>query len=123
MAPSCSEAAVIDISEPPVDAALAAKRAAILAKVAAAREGEPADAEDPKAVAAKLAAIAASVSAARLASAAPLKEAGGSARKVTATDLFGLEGTTLHEETQNFTPEVKEYRMQGNYGATKFIKP
>ena len=41
---------------------------------------------------------------------------------MTAKDLFGLEMKEAKEDTrQEF--DVRSYRMQGNYGATKFIKP
>ena len=51
------------------------------------------------------------------------RQCGGPQRKATEKDLFGndamqgmLEGTR-----QDF--DVKDFRMQGNYGHTKFIKP
>jgi hypothetical protein len=48
-----------------------------------------------------------------------------SARKLTEADIFGMDGSEsrAHEGNGVDTPEVKDYRMQGNYGATKFIKP
>ena len=41
--------------------------------------------------------------------------------KVTARDLFGFEAKA--EEKVSEKVDVKDFRMQGNYGATKFIKP
>ena len=45
------------------------------------------------------------------------------ARKVTTKDLFGMDKVEGSATLANWHEEVKEYRMQGNYGATNFIKP
>jgi hypothetical protein len=67
--------------------------------------------EEEVAMTAKRAAVAAAVAAAKNAA----------ARKLTTKDLLGMD--EVREEVQNSVPEVKDYRMQGNYGHTKFIKP
>lgn len=106
-----------------------AKRAAIVAAVVSARKEEAAkaavklpdaascaeDAESKRAVQmeAKRAAVQAAVAAARKAD----------VRKVTAMDLFGQELSRQQLDPSSIAPEVKDFRMQGNYGHTKFIKP
>ena len=44
-------------------------------------------------------------------------------RKLTEKELLGMEISTEKSSNRLDMPEVKDYRMQGNYGATKFIKP
>ena len=90
-----------------------ATRAAILAAVTAARKAHT-DVVRAAAVEAKRAAVMAAVAAAK----------GADARRVTTKDLFGMEKVEGSDDPRNLArEEVKEYRMQGNYGATKFIKP
>ena len=106
-----------------------AKRLAVEAAVAAAREayGQPEDAK-ASAMAAKRAEVAAAVAVAMAERKAGKAPAGGEnsrqtgdERKVTAKDLFGFEAKSEEKHKEEY--EVKEFRMQGNYGATKFIKP
>lgn len=125
-------ASALDSAPASDDDELKAKRLAVEAVVAAAREayGQPEDARSA-AMAAKRAEVAAAVAAAlaaRKAGKAPAhaeaaRQQGGNSevRKVTAKDLFGFDARA--EEKQSVAPDVKDYRMQGNYGATKFIKP
>lgn len=90
-----------------------ATRAAILAAVAASRKAH-AEAARAAAIEAKRAAVMAAVAAAK----------GADARKVTTKDLFGMDKVEGSSDSRSLAhEEVKEYRMQGNYGATKFIKP
>ena len=141
---SCSAPSAAPIA--PGAEAMAAKREQILAAVAAARknaspEGSQADAADE--LTRRRAEIAASVATARKEAAgeAAVAEArramsqakgeqgrqtrgeGEAARKVTAKDLFGMEAMLAEEAKSLARDEVRDYRMQGNYGATKFIKP
>ena len=47
-------------------------------------------------------------------------------RKLTDADLFGVTSADQGQSSgrsNSSAPDVKDYRMQGNYGATKFIKP
>lgn len=115
------------------DRELKAKRDAIAAAVAAARarakgvEAEPADADaHAAAIDAKRAAIAAALALAQARDAASAAEDATATksdrRKLTAKDLFGFEEETAAEMSNN-KADVKDYRMQGNYGHTKFIKP
>ena len=107
---------------------LKAQREMVEAAIAAARQsyGQP-EGDEETAMAAKRAEVAAAVAVAlaqRKAGKAPAQPEASRQReskKVTAKDLFGFDAKP--EEKQSLAPDVKEYRMQGNYGATKFIKP
>ena len=92
---------------------LSATRAAIVAAVAAARKAHD-EAKRAAAMEAKRQAVAAAVAAAQKAD----------ARKVTTMDLFGQDKVESVDDARSLArDDVREYRMQGNYGATKFIKP
>ena len=168
--PKSAAESPVDISELSVDAddedalleaaiaqanAIKAKRAALEAAVAAAKNAPAPEAKDATntvgssedaaraaameakrleveaAVAeAKKTEVAAAVTAALAAREAEKLEAADAAsssegkKKATAKDLFGMDVRKVEEEAKCLArDEVKEFRMQGNYGATKFIKP
>lgn len=87
---------------------------------------EPVSASAASALETKRRAIIAAIVAARLAHAEAVLtscDEQRQQRKVTAEDLFGscIEGGSREEIRQDV--KVKEYRMQGEFGAKKFIKP
>jgi len=84
-----------------------------------------APAADDAALDTKRKAIIAAIAAARLAAveaAAASMESSKSQRKVKAEDLFGGDAASK-EDTHAENAKDKSYRMQGEYGAKKFIKP
>ena len=87
---------------------------------------EPVSASAASALETKRRAIIAAIVAARLAHAEAVLSSCDEQRqqrKVTAEDLFGssAEGESREEFRQDV--KIKEYRMQGEFGAKKFIKP
>ena len=87
---------------------------------------DDAEAQRAAAMEAKRAEVLAAVAAAKKAAELSCEEArqcGGPQRKATEKDLFGNDATQgmLEGTRQDF--DVKDFRMQGNYGHTKFIKP
>ena len=87
---------------------------------------EPVSESAATALEAKRRAIIAAIVAARLAHAEAVLSSCDEQRqqrKVTAEDLFGssAEGESREEFRQDV--KIKEYRMQGEFGAKKFIKP
>ena len=83
--------------------------------------------EEEAKMAAKKAAVEAAVALARSERAAAeqklkIDESGLKIKKATAADLFG-EGVECVDANKHTIDKDKDYRMQGEYGAKKFIKP